>query len=156
VFFYWQISNLFKKQGFLKLQSINSTELLVKIAIPISQPRNQERYQFIDDHEIKYQGKMYDIVKKEIVNDEIILFCISDENEDKLEKAFISYIENHSNEKSNAPVKTILKQLITEGINNSITQIYSDERIVKYISITSVLYKSPQSEVPTPPPLPIC
>lgn len=156
VFFYWQAKELFKKQGLIESQTINSTDLLIKIVIPYNQSRNYSKFNFIDDNEIKYEGKMYDIVKRENNHNEIILYCISDENEDKLEKAFITYIENHSNEKSNTPVKTILKQLITEGINNSIIQTYPDERIIKYISITSDLYKSPQTEVPTPPPLAIC
>jgi hypothetical protein len=156
VFFYWQVKNLLKEQGLSNSQNFKSANLLIKIVIPSYQTLNSKRFQLLDDHEIRYDGKMYDIVKRDEVNGDIILLCISDENEDKLEKAFINHIENNNNDKSTTPVKNILKQLIADGLVNILSESFSSERVVKYTSFFINNYQSPLSEITDPPPNLVC
>ncbi len=156
VFFYWQVKYLIKKQGLIKSQNFNPSELLTKIVITTNQSKNTSEYYFIDDYEINFNGKMYDIVKRYKVDDKIILLCISDENEDKLERTFINYIENSNNDKSTLPIKTILKLLIIDGLHNLASETLSTEKIVEYTTFPTIRYNSYNCEVPTPPPLTIC
>lgn len=93
---------------------------------------------------------MYDIVSRKLVGDYLILTCISDEDEDLLEKAFYDMVENDND--SNIPVKSIVKKLIQDGLNdqvkeNSLFEIYYD-----YYPLIIAIYSSPKFDVTTPPP----
>lgn len=154
MFFYWQVKNYVKKEGYRKSQNITVDEYLVEITIPRNSPKSTAQYQFVEDHEIRYEGKMYDIVSRKVFNDKLILTCISDEDEDKLEKAFADQVENDNT--SNIPIKSIIKRLIQDGVNIPNHRTFLYERIVGYNSFLAVFYLSPQSDVLTPPPNTFC
>ncbi len=54
---------------------------LVLLKIPRSVQENRDEFQRIHDHEFRYQGKMYDIIRQENHGEATWFLCISDEKE---------------------------------------------------------------------------
>ncbi len=132
IFVYWNLHKTFKKEGIGKVRlmakdiSINNfnfnkddikrlpnSELLLIIKIPKSVfLRNDDSFQLVEKHEFRYHGEMYDIVKSNIINDTVYFLCISDKNEDELEKAFLAHFFSDDSGKTNKkPIKSIIARL---------------------------------------------
>lgn len=86
---------------------------------------------FIEEHEFKYNGKMYDIITKWESGDSIYYKCINDTKEENLEAVFVSYIVNNDHRQDlPLPIKQLLSLLQTEffviqDLNNFLQQNYS-------------------------------
>ena len=109
-----------------------------------------EKNKFIrHDDEIKYDGHMYDIIKEEKQNGDVLIFCWGDEEEDNLNK-----IINEKNDEQNYPTKLnyILKNLTKVFINSRKNNSYLVSRNSIYLIHENMNYISCYSEVPYPPP----
>lgn len=132
IFVYWNLHKTFKKEGIGKVRtlakdlSVNNfnfnkddiknlpnSEFLLVIKIPKSiYINNDKNFQLVEKHEFRYHGEMYDIVKSKIINDTVYFLCISDKNEDKLEKAFLAHFFSDDSGKTNKkPIKSIIERL---------------------------------------------
>ena len=70
--------------------------------IQIDITSNKKNIVWEDEKEFELQGKMYDVVSKEIVNGKQIVYCIDDEKETELiAKYNASQKKNNSDKKSN-------------------------------------------------------
>jgi hypothetical protein len=60
-------------------------------------------FRWIDSREFKYNGDMYDIVKKDENDKQLIVYCINDTKEKKLEEEFEKRVHKNSSEDKHHP-----------------------------------------------------
>ena len=68
------------KRDFSK-ENFNSSKKIVILKIT---PEEQKNLQRVNDDEIRYKGKMYDIDKEIKKKDNLYIYCINDKTEDRL------------------------------------------------------------------------
>ena len=109
-------------------------------------------FRWIHSREFKFNGDMYDIVKKEENVKQLFLYCINDTKEKKLEEEFEKVIHKNSTENKQRPVTyhhfNILFSEPIQSEKNSIALVYECE--LYYWRTDS--YNSPYLEIPSPPP----
>ncbi len=112
-----------------------------------------EKFMYVKKHEIKYLGNLYDIIKKKQIGDTIYILCISDKNEDILEKAFLEhFFADKANSSKNQPLKILLSKLQFDGlIENGIILPYIQNGRKNYPHVFSSLLKT-VLDIPAPPP----
>ncbi len=105
--------------------------------------------------EFRYQGEMYDVVRKEIKNGYIVYYCISDTKENNLFKNLDEHIQNYiaGNSKEQEKTGKILNELIK-------VYLFQTFKINKPLELTNntknyndlTFYKSIILDVLSPPP----
>ena len=109
-------------------------------------------FRWIHSREFKYNGDMYDVVKKEENDKQLFLYCINDTKEKKLEEEFEKRVHQNSSENKQRPT-----------VNNHINILLSEPIQPEQIGIALVyecifnfwradFYNSPYLEIPSPPP----
>jgi hypothetical protein len=153
-FVYFQLQNYFKQISFNRIDDFVPIEELSLIKIAINSPdfSNEDVYDRIEDKEFKYYGNMYDICEERIINDTLYLYCVSDENEDIINNAFASYINEKKSDNQASPVINIIKIFITiglvpDGINLNYSNTFKD--ITNQYIVT---YQHLKEDIPSPPP----
>jgi hypothetical protein len=62
------------------------------------------------NEEFELAGIMYDVVKKEVINNQLVYYCINDQKESGLIQLYNNWMQNeHSNEQGKQNAKSILK-----------------------------------------------
>jgi hypothetical protein len=113
---------------------------------------DEEFYKLLEENEIRYKGKMYDIYKKFEKDDTIILYCICDDKENNLDKAFSVYIQNLTTKNSPQPaLKNILLNKLSAGILIAVNNLFP-KKTEELISFSNQFFITNYFEVPTPPP----
>ncbi len=178
VFIYWKLNKTFKQTGIGKVRelaaiksvknfnffnpvnnNLPNKEMLNVIKIHYSLTKqNSKNIQFIENKEIRYFGEMFDIIKKRKINDTVYYLCISDKNEDILEKAFLEQFNNdNSTNSKNTPIKSLLKDFEFDwmlpnsnltSINIQRTNLFIIYQIVSIQNDFEVLTPPPQSNCP--------
>lgn len=98
--------------------------------------KNTNELEFINDHEFRYKGKMYDIVYQETLNDTIIFQCVSDEQETILFTQLDKLVQQQS--KSNQEKNRQLFKLLnfhftpTDYIDFSIHTLIHSKQLSQY------------------------
>jgi hypothetical protein len=109
-------------------------------------------FKWIHSREFKYNGDMYDIVKKEETDKQLIVHCINDTKEKKLEEEFEKRVHKNSSEDKQLPLsKNIINILLYEPISSD--QIRND--LVYEVSFNdwrTDFYQSLLLDIPFPPP----
>jgi len=112
----------------------------------------QVNFRWIHSREFKHNGDMYDIVKKEETEDQLIVYCINDTKEKKLEEEFEKRVHKNSSEDKQLPSnKNIINILLSEPIQYE--QISS--ALVYELSFNNWcadFYQSLNLDIPSPPP----
>jgi hypothetical protein len=113
-FVYFQAQNYFKQIAFDRVNEYIPVEnlTLFKINLRSTDSKIQKEIVRINDHEISYNGNMYDIYKEEINDDTLVLYCLSDENENILDRAFSEFVNRNNIDFINISLKSILKSVI--------------------------------------------
>ncbi len=62
-------------------------------------------FRWIHSREFKYNGDMYDIVKKEETDRQLFFYCINDTKEKKLEEEFEKRVHKNSSEDKQRPLQ---------------------------------------------------
>lgn len=104
-------------QTSLNLLPLENKEYLTILKIPKSIYYGKTNdFMFVKKHEIKYYGELFDIIKQEEKEDTIYILCISDINENILEKAFVAhfFLGKQTGSKT-IPIKNILDKLTLEN-----------------------------------------
>lgn len=105
----------------------------------------------VDDHEVKVNGKMYDIARIEVRGDQVLVYALHDEAEDSLLTLLNEMVKR--TEKDKKPVPHSLLHLITlqfvvfENVTPTIFGIWID-----HITSYRACIKSFNSPIETPPP----
>jgi hypothetical protein len=109
---------------------------------------------WIEKHEFRYKGNMYDIVRSKIEGENIIFYCINDHKEEVLFANLNSQINKElSANNSKAKTLQLLKKINFQYVYNSFKVNISDyySQLTSYIYF-EVNYKKVFKEVITPPP----
>lgn len=108
-------------------------------------------FRWIHSREFKYNGDMYDIVKKEETDKQLIVYVINDTKEKKLEEEFEKRVHKNSTENKHLP--SIIKYSL------SISEPVQSDQISFKLDYQSTfdcrqynLYFSLHLDIPTPPP----
>lgn len=84
-------------------------ELIELIVFSKSDILNKKiNFKWIHSREFKYNGDMYDIVEKEETETELIVYCINDTKEKKLEEEFEKKVHRNSLENKQRPISNNL------------------------------------------------
>jgi hypothetical protein len=153
-FIYFQIENNFKESAHNKISEFIPLENLELIKISRQDETNTKihEYQRLDEKEIYYHGKMYDIYKEEIQNDTVFLYCLNDEKEDILENAFAEYINKKNDDNSLSSVSNIIKILILSALQPNSTEF---KNIQTHNHLSYIFTSKTQNifiDIPSPPP----
>ncbi|MGB5528731.1 MAG: hypothetical protein WBQ32_02075 [Ignavibacteriaceae bacterium] len=109
-------------------------------------------FRWIHSREFKYNGEMYDVVKRAEDNKQIFLYCINDEKEKKLEEEFEKGVHKNSSENKQRPTTyNHFNILLSEPVKSEQTGIALVQGYGFKFWLT-VSYNSPNIEIPSPPP----
>lgn len=131
-----------------------SKEEMIELLIFNKEDILEEKNDFIWIHsrEFKYKGDMYDIVKKDENEKQLIVYCINDTKEKKLEEEFEKRVHKNSSEDKQRPTTNNYNFVF-------ISEPVQSEQIGKAPVIETVLnywrtdsYKSLFLDIPSPPP----
>ena len=147
IFIYYQVQNILKQTAAFE---ISRKEFHTNIEV-LALVKNNFADECIKEGEFKYNGKMFDIVAVIQNEDNVILYCIPDHNEEILNKVFNDNVDQQSS--AAKPVKNIIKLLVQDGlinIKNFIIEIRSE---FNYKNNSSPKPHKTTIEVLLPPPL---
>ena len=153
VLVYFEVEQSLKEEAFEKMKNNISDEDLYIIALSKQDLLlNNNGCIFLNENEIKFNGKLYDIYRKYDLGDKIILYCLDDEKENTVEKIFSSYIEDLSTKSSEQPaIRNILKTKISLGITPQQDSLFSNQ-IIEFIRFNKINLITNFKEILTPPP----
>lgn len=142
----------FKNEAFQKLENYFNDSELTTIVLSRYEFENQnENFYFVEEHEIKYFGKMYDIARIEHSAESVKLFALSDENEDNLHELFAQFFTRNLNDKY-SKTASIIKLIISDaGLPIEFFGNTSWREGVCYSFIFVPIIKN-YLDIPTPPP----
>ncbi len=108
---------------------------------------------FIDNHEFRFNGKMYDVIESWETEDTIFYKCINDSKEEQLEKSFVQYVvNNHHRQDLPLPIKQIINSInIDLFCSNSEIETASSQIIWLLLQRDFDLVEQ-TPEIPEPPP----
>lgn len=147
------LSNHYKERGMREAEEFSEADEIQILVFDKSDIRNSKiDFRWIQSHEFKYNGNLYDIVKKEEQENKLILYCISDVDETNLEEDFEREVDNSTTNKKqnsgdNNPFKTLNSEAAGETTLNlsEVKEIsYGFNYIKNYLPICT--------EIPSPPP----
>jgi len=147
------LSNHYKERGMREAEEFADVEEIQILIFDKSDIQNSiVDFRWIHLNEFKYNGDMYDIVKKEENENQLILYCLNDTKETKLEKDFERELDNNTTNKKqnsgdNNPFKTLNSEAATETALNS-----SDVKKINYGFNYIKNYVPVCTEIPSPPP----
>jgi hypothetical protein len=154
IFVYIELSNHFKQEASSKINDFIPDKDLEILSFHLSDiTKNNSVIQITEENEIKINGKLYDIYKKVYKKDSVYYYCLNDNNENILEQAFSSYIENKTQENSkNIPIHNILHNIIKVAIAPNLFDNNYYQSSIKFT--INLVYLLPQYffDIPTPPP----
>jgi len=109
-------------------------------------------FTWIHSREFKYNSDMYDIVEKKETDEQLIVYCINDTKEKKLEEEFEKRIQKNSKEEKHPPsANNNTNSLISEPAKSEQIKIaLTSESSYGYLRID--FYKSLHLDIPSPPP----
>lgn len=92
-----------------RVEMPSEDELIELIVFSKSDILNKKiNFKWIHSREFKYNGDMYDIVEKEETETELIVYCINDTKEKKLEEEFEKKVHRNSLENKQRPISNNL------------------------------------------------
>jgi hypothetical protein len=151
--FYFLIEREYaKEEAFEEIALQNSEEKIEAISISRSVIDEGKNFQRINRKEIRYEGKMYDVIKEENRSDEIVFYCIHDEKEDKLEKDFAKTVNKNLNQKAMAGSSINFNHLIQYAEYGMKCWIESPNNKVDYSNYLNCNYCLNAPKILTPPP----
>ena len=111
-------------KGILKNDFLNSLDYKID-TVPITKLTSDDintniNITVLDNDEIKIGNEFFDIYKTEFENGTTIYYCISDKNEEYLEKALCNFLFSSTNAFSGKLVKILIKQINFTGFPVSI------------------------------------
>jgi hypothetical protein len=147
------LSVYYKYLGMLEAERPSEEELVEKLVLNKEDIlKSKINFRWLDEREFKYNGDMYDIVKKEENDKQFILYCINDTKEKKLEEEFEKRVEeNASNRKHKTNDSNPFKILISESVLCISNEMRKANRLVYSINYFRT-YTPIFIDIPTPPP----
>lgn len=113
---------------------------------------NKINFKWIHSREFKYNGDLYDIVEKKETETELIIYCINDTEEKKLEEEFEKKVHHNSLENKQRPTSNnlnIVSISVPAQIENQFDAIVSGSTFKNWFNY---FYSSPNLDIASPPP----
>jgi hypothetical protein len=105
----------------------------------------------VDDHEVKVNGKMYDIARMTVRNNQVLVYALHDEAEDNLLTLLNEMVERSSKDKK--PVPSQLIQLLTLQFEPVVNKIPSPTGIwIKHLTPYFATLPAIDGSIESPPP----
>lgn len=145
----------YRQQAKEVIENTESKEQLVHFTLSTELTQSQS-FQWIKEHEFRYQGRMYDIVNNDTINGTRHVYCYHDKKEEKLIAGYTRQIfQNQKKNKTGAQnyLYNILKRLSRQYVENPFIinfGIYAGR--VFHLKPFLNLYKSVKITPDTPPP----
>ncbi|MGB9665310.1 MAG: hypothetical protein ACPL25_10405 [Ignavibacteria bacterium] len=113
---YNQIKNYHKRTIYEQIRSNNFNQVIEILSFSkVDLQKKLIKLEFIEEHEFRFNGKLYDIISKWETEDSIFYKCINDIKEKELEEIFVSYIVNNSHRQDlPLPIKQLLASIQME------------------------------------------
>ena len=112
-------------------------------------------FSYVNEEEINYHGKLYDIIRKEVKGDSVYFYCVNDKKEEHLFANLYKHIKNHLGDSGSLPDKSGKKSK-TEMVKDYFPHDYS---VNIHLSSNAFLYVRPVlayqlffKEITPPPP----
>jgi hypothetical protein len=121
--------------------------------IAISFSYNETNFEWKDEHEFRYKGIMYDIVKQTSDGSTITYFCVNDEQESALFAHLDEELQkNESGKKTNNCIKLLFKFLA--GMNCASADLLADPSVSPVVlhNHFMCIYSHPAKDIQCPPP----
>jgi hypothetical protein len=152
VLVYFQLKFSFQKEALSKLENFLEPSEMTVINISANEFRNgSDNFFRVNDKEINFYGKLYDISQVEYINDSVKIVALSDDNENKLNEFFEYTLNKNLNDKY-SKTASIIKLLITEaGLPTEFTSTSSWREDMCYNFIFVPILEN-FFDVPSPPP----
>jgi len=109
-------------------------------------------FRWIHSREFKYNGDMYDIVEKKETDEQLIVTCINDTKEKKLEEEFEKRVHRNSTEEKQRPSTNSYNFVsLSEPVQpeNAGTTPVCESKLNYWLN---EFYRSIQPDIPSPPP----
>ena|GEM_PF-1643475 len=132
----------------------NNQLKLIKISLLEKNSQNSA-IQFVNKKEVKYYGKLYDIVREKITGDSITYYCLNDKKEEKLMKDFFLHVENQI-ASSNLPFSHKYPNILKSIVKDFIPILYTENNM--FCTSESIFFEHPIKKqnffpgIPSPPP----
>jgi hypothetical protein len=146
------LSMYYKNLGLQKTEKTSEEELIEFMIFNKKDiTENKIDFKWIHSREFKYNGEMYDVVKKEENDKQFFLYCINDKKEEKLEEEFAKKVQDNSANSKHRQVSNHLNISLSEPVQ---TNSISVEPVYKFnfYNILTDCYKSINLDIPSPPP----
>ena len=112
------LSAYYKNLGMQKIEKPPEEEPIEFLAINKKDlAENKIDFKWIHSREFKYNGEMYDIVKKEENDEQLFLYCINDKKEKKLEEELAKKIQDNSANGKRWQLSNHLNILLSEPVH---------------------------------------
>lgn len=152
VFVFYQLKKYFKKEAFSKLENYINPDDLSTIVVSKYQYENEDdNFYFVEPHEIKFYGKMYDIARTDFTDDSVKITALNDENEDNLHELFAQFFSRTMNDKYSHYASVLSLIIIDSGLPAQFDDVARFKEY-SYFNITLIHILKTFFDVPTPPP----
>ncbi len=150
LFLFFYAKKLAKEDAERLLKQNPPKELIVNFEFSAS---DLDKIQWIHEKEFRYQGMMFDVLRKEKIGEKLVVHCINDKKEEKLFDNLTNCVDSQTQDK--VPLKNILKLIYSFLVSG----IYQDNLFDLFDKIKRSFefndeFKPNQTimEIPTPPP----
>jgi len=107
---------------------------------------------WIEDHEFRYQGGMYDIVNSSCVGDTTYLLCLNDIMEEELFKDLGNHVQRHMGYSEKQGMLDSLRDVFKQSYFTCIDLFDDLLAIGLSVAPQEDIYKSVVMDIPSPPP----
>ena len=89
-----------REKSFEQIESSRHSERIITLSFSLSDYEKGTLIQRVNEKEIKYDGKMFDVLSIEQSGESVILRCVRDVKEERLEKDFANYMDKNNDLKA--------------------------------------------------------
>lgn len=139
------------KKDFLGILNVKDSGLPVT-CVTSDEIATNPKIVLLEYGELKIDGEYFDIFKTEYVNGKTVYYCISDKNEEHLEKAFNNFLSSSAKNIASKTTISLLKLINISGF----PVLFHDNSLIPHFKADSVIteygLRDAVVKIPTPPP----
>jgi len=136
-----------------RVEMPSEDELIELIVFNKADIQNKKiNFKWIHSREFEYNGDMYDIVEKKETETELIVYCINDTKEKKLEEEFEKKVHKNSLENKQRPVSNNFNFVSISEPALTVNPFSATVTSVIFKNWLNEFYSSPHPDITSPPP----
>lgn len=117
--------------------------------------RGLQHIEWVEEHEFRIEGEMYDIVRKELTADSVYLYCYHDKKESKLYSSILKIFDRlPGDEANNTRNLAVINNLLSEFYFNTSIEInvFCTEESSCYLTVKTFDLLEGEHFIDSPPP----